>query len=48
MTKPLPCINAQQFAAKVISKDQQSLDIVLSELAANTKKVKVTYFVLKI
>ena len=27
-TKPLPCINAQQFAAKVISKDQQPLYLI--------------------
>ena len=25
MTKPLPCIDAEQFAEKVISKDQQPL-----------------------
>jgi len=28
MTKALPCINAQQTAAKTISKDQQTLDII--------------------
>jgi hypothetical protein len=28
MTKALPCINTQQFAAKTISKDQQPLGSV--------------------
>jgi hypothetical protein len=28
MTKSLPCINAQQFAEKIISKDQQPQGIV--------------------
>ncbi|MBE0364194.1 hypothetical protein PULV_a1774 [Pseudoalteromonas ulvae UL12] len=27
-TKALPCINTQQFAAKIITKDQQPLVIV--------------------
>ena len=28
MTKALPCINTQQNAAKTISKDQQTLDLI--------------------
>jgi len=33
MTKALPCINTQQFAAKKISKDQQTLTITIAQKA---------------
>ncbi len=38
MTKALPCINIQQKAAKIISKDQQTLRI--TDLVQNKTKCK--------